>query len=276
MTPDSTATTPDDDDDEIDLGRFGRAIVQRWWLLLVGLVAGAAVGWLTTVGGTHVYRAQAVVYLGQPLGILGGTGVPSFNSNPSAAHAIVSSESTVRHVAARSGLTAGQVRQGSSVAPVASANPKQPQTSLVQVTVEGPQAAKVRDAANAFGAVLVSQMSAYARTKIATLTQEKASDDKSSEEVEAALASSSLSSTDKLLLQLRLTQLQTDATQSTQLLSLARNVEAPRVVTHASATKLPAKSHRNAAAVGGLIGLILGVLAAVLWEPVARLRRSPR
>jgi uncharacterized protein involved in exopolysaccharide biosynthesis len=262
------------DEDEVDLGRFGRALAQRWWLLVVGLVAGAIVGWLTTVGGTRNYRAQAVVYLGQPLGILGGSTVPSLNNNPSAARAIVTAESTIRRASARSGLTSSQLRQNTSVTAVAGANTKQGQTPLVQITVKGRQATKVREAANAFASVVVEQLSAYANTKIRTLEQEKDADEKAIEAINAALASSSVSLTDKLILQLQLTQRQSDATQATQLLSLARNVEAPRVVTHASATKTSARSHRNSAAVGGLIGLILGALAALLWDPFVRARRS--
>jgi|SRR5579872_6595926 len=272
----SSAPSANLDDDEVDLGRFGRALAQRWWLLVAGLIAGAIVGYLTTLGGTLTYRAQAVVYLGQPLGILGGSSVPSLNSNPTAAHEIVKSEATIRRAASASGLTPSQVRAGSSVVAVAGANTKQGQTPLVEVTVQGRQPAKVGAAANALADTLVSQMSAYANTKIDTLTAEKADDEKSIELINASLSASGLSTTDKLLLQLRLTQVQSDATQSTQLLSLARNVESPRVVTHAVPVKTSARSHRNSAAVGGLIGLILGVLAAILWEPFLRLRRSAR
>lgn len=265
------------DDDDVDLGRFGTALAQRWWLLVLGLVAGAIVGYLTTLGGTRVYRAQAVVYLGQPLGILGGSAVPSLNTNPASAKAIVSSEFTVRRVSAKSGLTPSQLRQNTAVLAVAGQTTKSSTaTPLVTVTVKGRAAAKVRDAANAFASALVTQMSSYASTKIETLTAEKNADEKSIEEINAALSASNLSTTDKLLLQLRLTQVQTDATQATQLLSLARNVELPRVVTHATATKTAARSHRNSAAVGGLIGLILGLLAALLWEPFLRLRRTAR
>ena len=52
-----------------------------------------------------------------------------------------------------------------------------------------------------------------------------------------------------------------------QLLSLAENVEKSRVVQPAVARKASATSRRNAAAVGALIGLLLGGLAAVLADP---------
>src|SRR5438094_542252 len=47
-----------DAETEVDLGRYGRALLARWWLLLAGLLAGAVVGYLTTLGGTQFYRAQ--------------------------------------------------------------------------------------------------------------------------------------------------------------------------------------------------------------------------
>ena len=51
------------------------------------------------------------------------------------------------------------------------------------------------------------------------------------------------------------------------LLALAEDVEQSRVVQPAVAGKASATSGRNAAAVGGLIGLLLGALAAVLADP---------
>ena len=83
----------------------------------------------------------------------------------------------------------------------------------------------------------------------------------------AALNASSLSTTDKILLQGRLQGCQADLTTTTQLYLLAKNVEAPRIITHAVAEKTAARSHRNATAVGALIGLILGGIAALVWDP---------
>jgi capsular polysaccharide biosynthesis protein len=271
----SSPSTPDlDAEAEVDLARHARALAARWWLVLAGLVAGAAIGYVLSLGGSQVYRAQAVVYLGQPLGILGGNQVQSVNTNPSAARAILKSESVVRRVGASSGMTPAQLRAGISANPVQGNVAKLGQTPLVAVTVKGPQPAKVTKADNELAQILVSRMSGYANTKISTLSAQLASDDASIAEINTALGGGSLSSTDKLLLQLRLTQLQTDKTQTTQLLALARNVEAPRVLSHAAAQKTTARSHRNSTIVGGLIGLILGGIGALLWEPLVTRRRG--
>src|SRR4029453_14164418 len=58
-----------------------------------------------------------------------------------------------------------------------------------------------------------------------------------------------------------------------QQLSLAQDVEVGRIVSQASATKTAGANSRTGAAVGGLIGLIVGILAALLWDPIAA-RRS--
>src|SRR5437016_961524 len=128
---------------DVDLGRYGGALVARWWLLLAGLVAGAVIGYVASLGGNRVYRAQAVVYLGQPLGILGGNQVQGLNTNPSTARAIVKAESTTRRVSARTGLRPAQLRSGTSVTAIAGNIAKLGQNPLMQVTVQGRQGAKV-------------------------------------------------------------------------------------------------------------------------------------
>src|SRR5437868_222253 len=104
----SVRSAPDlDAEAEVDLGKYGSALLERWWLLLAGLVAGAVVGYLTTLGGTQFYRAQAVVYMGQPLAT-NAAPVQALNTNPSAVRAIVTSTFVVRRVAAKTGLSAGR------------------------------------------------------------------------------------------------------------------------------------------------------------------------
>ena len=51
-------------------------------------------------------------------------------------------------------------------------------------------------------------------------------------------------------------------------LSLAQDVESGRIVSQASATRTAGANSRTGAAIGGLIGLIVGVLAALLWDPL--------
>jgi uncharacterized protein involved in exopolysaccharide biosynthesis len=271
----STTPTPNlDAEAEVDLGRSSRALIAHWWLVLAGLIAGAAIGYVLSLGGSQVYRAGATVFMGQPLGIFGGNQIQTANTNPSSARAIVRSESAIREVAAKTGMTPAQLRTGTSANGVQGNITKLGQTPLIVVAVTGPQSARVRSAANMLADILVKALSGYSDTKIKTLSDQLASDEKSLELINGGLNSSGLSPTDKLLLQLRLTQVQTDRTQTTQLLALARNVEAPRILSPAVSSKTTARSHRNSTIAGGLIGLILGGIAALLWEPLVTRRRG--
>src|ERR671928_1813221 len=91
-------------EDEVDLGRYWSAIAVRWWLPLLGLLAGALIGYLVAVGGAQTYRAQAVVNLGTPFAVGGGL-LPSVQTNTAAIRQIVTAESTTRRVASAAGLT---------------------------------------------------------------------------------------------------------------------------------------------------------------------------
>jgi len=260
-----------DAEEEVDLGRYGHALLARWWLLLAGLIAGAILGYLSTLGGAQVYRAQAVTYMGQPLGS-GQSQVQALNTNPSAAKTIITSDAVVRRVARRVGMTQGQIRKGTSVTAVQGFNARLNQTPLIAITVKGPEPGKAARAADLLANTLVSALSGVAKPKIEQFDQQIATDKQCVKLTNAALGQSSLSTTDKILLQGRLQGCQADLTTTTQLWLLAKNVEAPRVITQAVAEKTAARSHRNATAVGALIGLILGGIAALLWDPVARRR----
>src|SRR5215203_4119300 len=84
-----------DAEQEVDFGSYWRSVARRWWLPLLGLVAGAIIGYLLSLGGGTVYRAQALVYLGQPIGPAGNQ-IASVNTSLSSVRAIVRSESVVR------------------------------------------------------------------------------------------------------------------------------------------------------------------------------------
>src|SRR4051794_6091320 len=102
--------TPDlDAEQDVDLHRHWDSITRHWWLPLGGLVLGIVVGYLISLGGAQVYKAKAVVYLGQPLS-QGGVQVQSQATNPSTVKEIVTGESTIRQVARDAGLRPGQLR----------------------------------------------------------------------------------------------------------------------------------------------------------------------
>jgi len=63
-------------------------------------------------------------------------------------------------------------------------------------------------------------------------------------------------------------------TTNQQQLALATDVEAPQITSFAAATKTTARSRRNTVIVAALIGLLLGIVAALVYEPTLRAVRS--
>jgi outer membrane lipoprotein SlyB len=166
---------------------------------------------------------------------------------------------------------------------------------LLAITVSGSPPGKIAAAANALGHLVIKQVAPYQTAKIQSLRDQLAYDDAQLEAITDRLASAratqanvlrdkSISGTDKLVALANLNSVITLALQQQntisldrftvrQQLSLAQDIEVGRIVSPASATKTAGANSRTGAAVGGLIGLIVGILAALLWDPIAK-RRS--
>src|SRR4051812_17053180 len=108
---------------DVDLRRHWDTISRHWWIVLGGLAAGIVVGYLISLGAAQVYKAKAVVYLGQPLS-QGGVQVQSQATNPSTVKEIVTAESTIGRVARDAGLRPGQLTGRISTQAVAGEIPR--------------------------------------------------------------------------------------------------------------------------------------------------------
>jgi uncharacterized protein involved in exopolysaccharide biosynthesis len=271
-----------DAEEEIDLGRYATAIAARWWLPLLGLVAGVLVGYLLSVGGSEVYRAQALVYLGDPIAP-GGARVETFSSNLSSLRELVRAETSVRRAAAESGMTPAEVRSGTTVQQVSGGTARTGQPSLVNIGVRGDGPRKTAVAAQTLARIAVADISPYANAKIASLEGQIAAANEELESLERRISASltaaqdpGLSDTDKLvaltnagvLEQRRSTVLQTRSDRQQQL-ALAETVEKPQVLKRATARKVTAQSRRNSLVAAGALGLLLGLFAALAWDRVA-------
>ena len=64
-----------------------------------------------------------------------------------------------------------------------------------------------------------------------------------------------------------------DQLQAKQLLIQAQQIERPKVLTRAASVQSTARSRRNSVVVAALLGLVLGLIAALVWEPLLRARR---
>jgi capsular polysaccharide biosynthesis protein len=282
-------TPPDlDAEQEFDPRRLWAALVARWWLPVAGVVVGAIVGYLVSVGGAGGWRAEAVVYLGQPLSPGGNAQIQSLATNPTTVHQIVTAESSLTKVAADTGISIARLRAGVTTTAVGGAVAKLGQTPLVAVSVKGSPPKKVAQAANELAQFVVRGVSGYVATKISGLVAQIQSDERDLASTAVRLKAFNAAlpratqETDKLFiltqtgtLESRQVAVQQDMTGTRNLLALARSVESSYIVTHAVAQRVRPRSRLNALVIGAFVGLILGVLAALLWRPKPRpARRS--
>ena len=293
MSRDPRSAPDVEGEQEIDFSRYWNAILARLWLPLVGIALGIGLGYLSTLGGHTVYQAQAVVYLGQPLAPNGAAPLQSLATNPSTTREIVRSVSALRQAARVSGLPFSNLRGHVSTIAIATPASKKTatgQTPLVRIRVTGAASRKVALAANALADRVVNSVSGYADLKIGALTAQLAAQtvalasiDRDEKALSDTLKSRGSSSLEKLVLisredvleQRRATLL--DSRSSTQqLLFVAQAVERARVVSRASAVNTTARRIRSSLLVGALIGLVLGLIAALAWDPVVtRVGRRP-
>ena len=224
------AAPPDlDAEAEVDLGRYGHALLARWWLLLarprrrrdprLPEHARRRAG-LPRAGG-HVHGAAARLR-SEPGAVAEHEPVGGARRSSRPTRSCAGSRG-------RSGMTEGQLRNGTSVTAVQGFNAKLNQTPLIAITVKGPEPGKVGARPRTCSRTCSCPRSrASRRRRSRSSTQQIATDNQCIKIANAALGESGLSTTDKILLQGRLQGCQADLTTTTQLSLLAKNVEAPR------------------------------------------------
>ena len=90
-------TAPElEDEQEVDLSSAWQRLKVRWWLPIGGLLVGAVIGLALALSGGSVWRAQTIVYLGQPFAPLGGGQIQSLATNPRTVGEIIRSESALK------------------------------------------------------------------------------------------------------------------------------------------------------------------------------------
>jgi Chain length determinant protein len=267
---------------EVDLGRYLDALVARWWLPVVGLLVGVALGYLLSVGGEDTYRANSTVYIGSPYAPNGVTLLPaSLVTNQSTVNRIVRSEDAIEEVSRESGMPRPKLRDGISTRQLSSGLGRLVPSQLYVVSVQGDDRAEVQAATRALSERLVDRVGGFARAKIQGFRAELRSQntqleaiDQQVDAAQAALRGSTgteqaVWATALSVAEQRRGTLEQDRIETRQLLAQAEQVELPQVLTRGVATKTTARSSRNSIAVAGLIGLLVGLAAALLWEPIA-------
>jgi hypothetical protein len=265
---------------EVDFARYVRLLGSRWWLLVAGLVLGAVIGYLISLGGNQVFSASATVYLGQPYNPNGGGPVINPQTNSSSVGQVVNNQAVANTVANLCHTTAKVFKKGISTQAVANSSSTKGGAAvtvnpLVKVSVQSKKGKIAACAANGLAGEVVKKLGTYPAAQIKTLKAQIAFDNADIKTIQAAIANPGISDTNKLILQTTLRSDQIDKTTNSQLLLLATQVESPYVLARAASNKITARSRRNTVVISALIGLILGALAALLWEPVSA-RLTPR
>jgi len=285
-----------DEEQEVDLSSAWQRLKLRWWLPIGGLVVGAVIGIALAVSGGSVWRAQTIVYLGQPFAPLGGGQIQSLATNPRTVGEIIRSESALKRASAVSGIPVSRLRSAISTRELVAAGQLRGINPLMEITVKGSGKRKVELAADALSRRVTERVSAYVTEKVTQLDRQVDVSESQLAAVEARIetaqrqqaqlnADPSIPLSEKLLLNLNLnsvittadarrTALQDDLSEAQQLLNLAENVEKSRVVEPAAASKTTARSSRTSLLIGALIGLIIGAIAALVFDPIAARRRE--
>jgi capsular polysaccharide biosynthesis protein len=254
---------------EVDFGRYLRLVAARWWLVVAGLILGAVIGYAVSLGGGQRYQATATLYLGQPYSASGNVQLQAAQTNPSTVRVLAHARVIINAVATQCKTKPGTIAGGISTQTVSGNISKNGQTPLVSLSVQTAKPRVAACAANALAKAVITKMSAFANQKIANFRGQMGSDERQITVINKALQSNSVSSTDKLVLELRLGTLDDTKLSTAQLLLQASQVEAPKILVGAAAQRITARSHRNTAVVAAVIGAILGALVAILWDGIA-------
>jgi uncharacterized protein involved in exopolysaccharide biosynthesis len=294
MSPDSESQAVElEAEQEVDFGRYARSIAARWWLLVIGAVLGALIGFLVSLSDGKIYKATAQVYLGQPLAPDSAAAVTTSPTTLGLVQAFVTSEAAIQTAATAAGLRPSRLRDQVTVRalPGTSTTRQAFPAPLLSIQVTGSTRARTAAAANDLARQAVDQVGGYTKTKIDTLDRQLAYIDTQLGLVNARLAAAraqqreivadpSLSPVEKLvalstlnteitLAEQRQVTLELNRFNTTRAVSLARDIEASRITAPAVAVRTEPTSKRTSVLVGAFIGLLLGIVAALLWDPVA-------
>jgi hypothetical protein len=286
-----------DEEQEVDLSSGWQRLKVRWWLPVGGLVVGAVLGIFLALASGSVWRAQTIVYLGQPFAPLGGGQIQSLATNPRTVGEIIRSEAAMKSASQASGIPVPRIRSSISTRELVAAGQIRGINPLMEITVKGSGKRRVELAASALADRVVERVSQYVTDKVGLLQNQIEVAEAQLVAVEARIkaaqvqqdeltANQSLAPVERLLLSQNLnavittadarrSALQDDVVEAQQLLNLAENVEKSRVVEPAAASKTTARSSRTSLLVGALIGLLVGAIAALLVDPIAARRHGP-
>jgi capsular polysaccharide biosynthesis protein len=266
---------------EIDLRRWLDVILARRWFVVAGLIVGVIVGGLYSLSGASTYEASVTIQPAQPFSP-SGSPVLNYSASPLAIQVLVSSNAALKYVSTRAHMPEDELRGHVSTASISTgAGPVATRgTVLIEVTVSLPQAGRAQDAANAFGDYVVNETeSSYVReslqayvAKDATYRARLNAVDLLISTFDQVLVKTKFADPfDKLVVVSELDaaiarqgNLQDLLITNQQSQTLAQDIEVAQIINPASAAKVTARSRRNSILFGGLIGVLVGGLVALV------------
>ncbi|HET8894011.1 MAG TPA: hypothetical protein VFM96_07945 [Gaiellaceae bacterium] len=259
--------------EEIDLGRHLRFLGSNWWVVALGIVFGAIVGFALAVGHGQTYVGTASLYLGQPFGGSGDIALQDPQTNPSTLDQIVHSFAIDERVARACKAKPDNFSHGISTLQVAGSSLPNHQNPHVTLSVLAQQPRLAQCAAKGLALAAVNLLASYARLKIATDHAQIATDNRQIERLQASLASDTYSAAGKALLTVDLRSLESDRVTTTQLLEQTTKVEVPELLASPRAEHVTARTTRASTFVAALIGAIFGIVAALGGRALIQRRR---
>ena len=143
----------------------------------------------------------------------------------------------------------------------------------MKITVQVSTRRRAQVAANALAAIVIGRLAGFTDKKIANL-KERINADQSQIDTIRRQANSAGDATSKAVFSVHLGDVLTDQLQAKQLLIQAQEIERPQVLARAAGVRTTARSRRNSVVVGAFLGLVLALIAAVVWDPLVRRRRG--
>src|SRR5215470_8441791 len=155
-----------EEEQEVDLSSGWKRLKARWWLPVGGLVVGGVIGIALALAGGTVWRAQTIVYLGQPFAPLGGGQIQSLATNPRTVNEVVHSEAALKRASAISGIPVSRLRSSVSISEVTAAGQLRGINPLAEIAVKGSGKHKVELAADALANRVINRVSVYVTEKV--------------------------------------------------------------------------------------------------------------
>lgn len=259
--------------EEVDLGRHLRFLGANWWVVVLGVVLGAIVGFAVAIGHGQTYVGTASLYLGQPFGGSGEIALQDLQTNPTTLDQIVHSVAIDDRVARACKAKPDSFSHGISTLQVAGASLLNHQNPHVTLSVLAPQPRLAQCAAKGLAREAVNLLASYPRLKAETERAQIAADSRELVRVQAGLVSPAYSAVGKALLVVEQRDLESDRATASQLLGQTTRAEVPQLLALPRAEHVTARTTRASTFVAALIGAISGVFVAFGGRALIHRRR---